>query len=235
MESVPNIQIAERAFLPAATVVVTAKSTLNPSAITQLWLVKNGLVEEDGFAGDAVYAKAGTIVPTKRFLLMALPNMLSLQLARTDDEPAAQATVLMMPKIADLLGGDFGALGINFNVLIHPPEGVPFAEWDYRFAVPPLMHLPGVLDQSPRFGGYFSFNFYQFRAKIDVKPFKVQDSGIEATQPALRVGDETIMATFNFHHDLSAENKMDDIKGCLTRWTDAFHRTLELAISLTKI
>jgi len=218
-----------------ATVVLAAPAPLDFSMVSQLSLVRSGIVGEDEFIGDAVYAQGGIIAPTKRFLLIGNPAMIQFQLARTDDEQGSQENILSIPRIAALTNGGFNALGVNFAVFIFPPDGIAFDEWDKRFAVPALTGMPGATGNQPHFGGYISFDFHPFRAKIDIKPGVAQAGGLGIATFPVQSGQQLLAANFNFHHDLPVENRMDDLKECLARWTEVFRLTKGIANYLSHV
>src|SRR5258707_15829179 len=96
--------------------VVVAARQFNPSILTQLWLVRNGIVGEDEFLPGSVVTDGLCQFQTERFILIAIPNLLQVSLRPLVAVPDEGALM------ADNVGGmvrslphtPYSAVGLNF-------------------------------------------------------------------------------------------------------------------------
>jgi hypothetical protein len=194
-----------------ANVVITA-SQFNPSVISQLWLVKNGVVGETDFQDGCVFSPMLVQVQASAFALLVIPD----QLQFAPREPSDLEQDLVVEKVGrittTLPHTPFAAIGLNF-VCHATPQKTQFGTLTRNLFFRednPLFEEFATDDA--RFGGYMSKNVFECRLKLDIKPLTAKPKG-EST--------EVLQFAFNFHRDLSPEHAIAEIDQVLKRWTEA--------------
>lgn len=195
---------------PVASIVVIAARQFNPSILTQLWLVRNGILAEDEFAPGCIFTDDISQVQTNKFHLVAIPQQLQFAPNVSND---AEIQLL-----SDKLGGivralphtPYTAIGLNF-VYHKQPADVSAAS--KRAFFQPGSQLFRVFDTpTSHFGGYMSKDWCNMRLKLDIKPIYIEEGGHKENR--LQFG-------FNFHRDLQAEHAVTQIQECLQLWPQA--------------
>lgn len=191
--------------------VVVVAHLFNPSVMSQLWLVKHRLVEEEEFEHGCVFTDELVHVRTKNFGIYLVP--LQLQFNPLADRTNEQALIVEK-------------LGSIINILPHTPYTAAGLNFVWHFtqeeaAIKTTTRKLFFKDESPiygrfdtedaHFGGYLSKNSLGCRLRLDIKPILVQDSK-----------ENRIQFAFNYHLDVqSLENPVAAIADLLLRWDEA--------------
>ena len=224
------LKISDAPLLIHANAVLVANE-LNVSVFNQLWLVKNGIVAEEDFGPGMIISQAAVVIPARKFLLTVLPDRVQLQPKGEFADGTAISTVF--GKLLSLLPHTpFMALGFNFSLVFGPRDTAAFGGWNRRcFSAPILERLALSEDNKPCFGAYFSYDDAGFRAKIDIKPGPAVQfpNVVEAGYPKEA---QVMIAGFNFHRDLPADNAAGVALELLPKWAQLFERAHEIAVTL---
>ncbi|MHB1424084.1 MAG: hypothetical protein ACYC3I_12980 [Gemmataceae bacterium] len=203
----------------AGSAVVAVAQQFNPSVISQLWLVQNGLVGGDEFQPGCIFTDMIVQVRSRQFHMLVVPE----QLQFVPNVPAGEEQGLIVDKVGTIVRTlphtPFRALGLNFNWLLVPPDGdVARLTRQLFFREGPALYRHFATGDA-HFGAYLSKDSLGFRLKLDVKPTLVLDEN----RPQGRV-----LFAFNFHADLR-EDAAQQIDAHLLRWNDA-RREVELLL-----
>jgi hypothetical protein len=196
-----------------ATVVIIARQ-FNPSSFSHYWLIKNGILREEDFPPGWVYSPVFVDVAPKEFHLVVLPEQL--QFAPIPPTEASQE--LLASKVGRIVETlphtPYVAAGLNFHWQVaHETKSV--AEVGrrafFKTETPLFRHFNS---DDARFGAYMSRDVLGCRLRLDIKPVTVTRA--ETSQGRLQF-------SFNFHGDLSGENKVERILDLLAKWSEAWN------------
>ena len=198
--------------LVTSNTVVVARQ-FNPSVIGQHWLVRNGLVDEDGFLPGCVFTDVVVQVNSRDFDLMVVPQQCQLS-PRVHREREQELVVNKVGQIARLLPHTpYRGVGMNFiwHVVPEASDVPTISRGLFCIKAGPLYReFP---DQDARFGAYMSKDALGGRLKLDVKPIIVNREGEEV---------ERIQFAFNFHRDVAnEEDPVARIEEMLHHWNEA--------------
>lgn len=194
----------------AGSVVVLVAHQFNPSIITQTWLVRNGLLNEEEMQPGYVFTDMFVQVRSNRFNLLVLPDQLQFvpTVAEDDEQNVISEKVGIIVRI--LPHTPYRAIGLNFSWHLIPRDANVARLSQELFFNPekPLYRLFNA--SNAHFGAYLSKDVLDFRLKLDVKPILIaQGEGKE----------NRLQFLFNFHADLT-DNPADQIQRYLVRWND---------------
>ena len=197
--------------LVASNAVIAARQ-FNPSIISQIWLVRNGLLSEDDFRPDCFFSDMAVQVKSREFDLMVVPP----QCQFTPNVAQDQEQDLLVNKvgtIAKLLPHTpYQAIGLNFTWHL-APENVDVQtisrDWFYK-EDGPLHREFGI--ENAHYGAYMSKDAWGGRLKLDVKPITIDQEGEKL---------ERIRFAFNFHRDVvGEEDPVACIEQTLHQWNN---------------
>ena len=196
--------------------VVVAAHQFNPSIFKQLWLIKNGIVDEDDFGDGCLFSDPVVNVQSARFGLLVIPP----QLQFVPKVPPAEQEQLIVEKVGAVVQAlphtPYTAVGLNFSWHLRPEDGDIPALTRQLFHVPkkPLFRL--FESEDSRFGGYFSRDILGCRLKLDIKPILLPPKEEEGKR-------EVLQFAFNFHLDIppDCEDAVTCIKRQLDHWNEA--------------
>ncbi len=196
--------------LVGSNIIIVAQH-FNPSVLSQLWLVRHGLVAEDGFEPNCLFSDGLVQVLTKRFQLTVLPNQL--QFILIGEQPDDQRLV------EDKIGGIVKTLphtpfrGVGLNFFWHQaPEVESLGDLTRRlFYRDDIRLFDRFRSEDSHFGAYASKDIFGCRLGVDVKPIKVME-----------LKETRLQFAFNYHRELSTN---DDPGGTILemigRWDEA--------------
>jgi hypothetical protein len=193
----------------ANTVVVA--NQFNPSIVTQLWLVRNGLLKEDDFKPGCIFTDMVVHVKARDFTLMVVDAQC--QFAPCKDRLDDQE--LVVDKVGSLVRllpeTPYRAVGLNFLWHLVPEDGdVPAISRGLFFTSDGPLHRE-FDDPTARFGAYMSKDAFGARLKLDVKPIIVEQDTVRK---------ERIQFAFNLHLDIAeADDPVARIQGMLGCWS----------------
>lgn len=200
---------------PAAATVVVVANFFNPSVVSQLWLVRNGLLTDDELPANSGSIFSDTLVQvvTPRYTLLVTPDQL--QFMPVGEEGAKQ---LILDKLGLLVGllphTPFRALGLNFSWQFKPADGSG-RNWMRRLFFRPDSLLYGEFDTpDAHFGGYLSRDVFGMRLKLDVRPLSIEKPD--------GCTDQVLQMLYNFHADIRAgDGGVATVHELLGRWDDS--------------
>lgn len=194
----------------AGSAVVIVAQQFNPSIITQLWLVRNGVLAEDDFQEGSLYSDVVVQVRSRLFHMLVLPE----QLQFVPSGPPEGHQRLIVDKVGTIVRTlphtPYRALGLNFSWHLKPADG-NIARLTRGLFFNPDKPLYRHFDaETAHYGGYLSKDVAGFRLKLDVKPILV----IAAAGP-----EDRVQFGFNFHCDV-AEDGARQIEDRLLHWDE---------------
>lgn len=192
--------------------VVIVSNSFNVSIFSQIWLIKNGIMNEDDFSKGYLFSPMAVQTESNDFSLLVVPERLQFTL-RDLSEKAPDLIMSKVGKIVETLPHTpFKSVGLNFNWCADS-ETQPFDQFNHSLFWKEKSPLYEAFNQeNARFGAYMSQDFMNFRLKLDIKPItrKTPDGTVELLQFA-----------FNFHRDLEPESAKSQILDTLKSWSDA--------------
>lgn len=204
---------------------VVAAHQFNPSVVSQLWLVDNGIVLREEFeAGKgSVFSDMMVNVASEKLTMLVTPDQVQFsptQLPPNEDGIVENRLGLF---VRTLPHTPFTACGINFTWLLEDEDVVQVAKRLFFVPESPLHHAFDV--ENSRFGSYMSKPALGGRLKLDIKPLTLRMPNGEST--------ERLQFAFNFHLDVPQANAgVEAIVGHLANWNIAFEMTREIMQAL---
>lgn len=207
-------------FVGANAVIVA--SHFNPSVISQLWLVRQGLVRESDFEANCIFSELLAQVRTTSFQMVVVPEQLQFSPSDAGEEGYRTVNEKLGAIVRLLPHTPFRAAGLNFvwHVL---PDGIGVAEFSrrlfFREDVDLFRHFSAETSQ---FGSYLSKDFRESHLRLDIKPIVAQETG-----------ENPLQFSFNYHRDVSgSEEPVLLIRSLLGRWREAKQEALDIMDSL---
>lgn len=194
-------------------IVVAAKS-FNPSIFSQLWLVKENIMEEKDFTSPVVFSPVAVDIRTSEYQLLVIPDRLQLTFAKNIQDKTRIIKKVVEAIVTKLSHTPYIAIG--FNVLIN---FIPSIENKYAILNKDLMFNESnplsdfFNNPDARYGFYCSKDVFGMRLKLDVKPSHIIDTN--------KVKKEFLAFNFNFHKDLNGEDKVSQIISLFSSWEQA--------------
>ena len=205
--------------------VVIVAHRFNPSIITQLWLVKNNILQEDEFEEGCIVTPVLSQIRSRKFQLVVVQEQL--QFAPIDK--ISTDTHFVSSKVGKIVRTlpqtPYSAVGMNFVWHIDPkPDSVEnFSRSIFYSEGKPLYRVFDTIDA--RFGAYMSKNILGCRLKLDVKPVTVTINNQR---------NEQMQFAFNFHLDLLEDDKVSEILALLEKWGDAANLASKIIGQITE-
>lgn len=200
--------------------VVIAAQRFNPSVVSQMWLVKNGLATEDDFRQGYVFTDSVVQLQASSFHLTLIQEQLQFvpKVEKDKEQELLEAKVGTI--ISKLPHTPYRAIGLNFFWHLTPDlESV--RERSRKLFYRPDCQLFQNFDTSDaNFGAYLSRDIFDCRLRLDVKPV------IMAFHDTKH---EHLLFNFNFQKDLTDKDEaVDVIQSMLKRWDEAKKASLRL-------
>jgi len=204
-----------------ANVVIIARQ-FNPSIISQYWLIKNGIFTEEEIQPDSIFSPVIANVHSRDCQVLVLPEQLQF-MSQLADQSGQELLISKLGKIVQALPHTpFVAVGLNFSWQVYDEDDASNAALGRKLFFrddSPLYKFFDVDDA--RFGSYMSRDILGCRLKLDIKPVTVPCP--EGTSNRLLFG-------FNFHLQLTEDDKAESILKLFQKWDEA----KETAVSLMK-
>lgn len=202
-------------------VVILARQ-FNPSILTQLWLVRNGVLAEDEFESGCIFTESLVQVIGKHFSITAIPNQFQFV-----PVPSGEEQDLISDKVGVIVNRlphtPYTALGFNFVWHVTPEHETTkdFCRRTFFRDEQPL--YSEFRSEDALFGAFMSKDFQGFRMKLDVLPRNALDSS-----------DVHLQIAFNYHVDLtSEESRVETLVKMLDRWKQAWNESLRIVNSIS--
>lgn len=198
--------------LPQTSVVVVA-SQFNPSIVTQYWLIKNSIFAEEDFTKDCMFSAEMVNIVTDSLNIRLSPKMLTAFLLTNNFDRDFESVNNKITKILNLLPETpFDAVGMNFMWRIDTEDKAVSDFGKSLFFKSDSKLFEEFNTEDAGFGAYMSKNVLGCRLKMEIKPvFQVIDNNICSR----------MQFVFNFHLDLTSENKSAEILEFLAKWKEA--------------
>lgn len=198
--------------LTSENIVIIAKN-LNPSLFSQLWLVKQGIVNEEDFASNCIFSPFVTQVFTPNFQLFVVPERLQFTLINKSEDSAEFIKEKVGTIIKSIPHTPYRAIGINFNWIVAPEPPVDIFEFERKLFVKKEIAIYEQFSESDaRFGAYLSKDIFGSRLRLDIKPVKpINPEKYEKVSNLLQL-------TFNYQLDLIEEGIIDRMFEFLNQW-----------------
>ena len=204
-----------------ANVVIIARQ-FNPSIISQYWLIKNGIFTEEEIQPDSIFSPVIANVHSKDCQILVLPEQLQF-MSKLIDQSGQELLISKLGKIVQALPHTpFVAVGLNFSWQVYDEDDVSSAALGRKLFFrgdSPLYKFFDVDDA--RFGSYMSRDILGCRLKLDIKP---------VTVPCPEGVSNRLLFGFNFHLQLTEDDKAESILNLFQKWDEA----KETAVSLMK-
>ena len=205
---------------------VITTSVFNPSILSQLWLVKHGILREADSTQGCMFSDAVVQVQTVDFALLVLPQQIQfVPKQRADAHDLVNAHVRRI--LTALPETPYTAVGLNFTWHIDPaPE--PLESVTRKMFFNKSSKLCAAFDaDDANFGMYLSKNVNNARLKLDIKPVVTLQPGQPLTQPS-SARDTRLQLLFNFHKDADPVNRASSIIDILQSWRSFDEQAEEL-------
>lgn len=200
-----------------ANVVVVARQ-FNPSVLSQLWLVRKGLVGEEDFREGCIFTEALAQVNTDEFNLLVVPPRAQFS-THVDRQRQQQLIVHKMGGLVYALPETpYRAVGINLTWQMIP-DAETISDLSRRLAFVRDSQVHRMFDsEDARFGAFLSRDSLGCRLLLSVKPEEISE------------GNEVLSFAFNYHRDIGqADDAPQVITEVLARWNEALEETSEIA------
>ena len=196
--------------LVSSNVVIVAQQ-FNPSVFSQLLLVRNNIVSENGFHRECLFSEMAAHVESDRFSLLVVPPQLQFVPKVAPPDQLEVVVEKVGAIVRSLPHTPYTGAGLNYVWHVWPQEESIHTLSRRLFFLQgtPLFDAFGAPDA--RFGSYLSMNILGCRLKLDIKPI-VQERG------------DCLQFAFNFHLDVPREPDpavVTAIEEHLRRWDDA--------------
>lgn len=200
----------------AASAVVVVANVFNPSIVSQVWLVRNGLLGVDELPPNSgsVFADALVQVVTPYYTLVVTPEQLQFVPSPRESEPERLIQDKVGRLVETLPHTPFRAIGLNFTWHTKPVEDDEARQLERRLFYRGDSPLCREFDTpDAHFGAYLSKNFHGFRLRLDVRPITGH----------MRDGSDkqVLQMQFNYHADIDpGEDAVPRIRELLGRWCE---------------
>lgn len=197
--------------------VVIAASNLNPSLFSQMWLVRQGIIDENDILLNQIFTQFVTQISIPDFSLFVVPEQLQFTLT----EKSKDNSELIKNKVSDIIKKiphtPYKAIGTNFHWLVAPDVSLDFAEFTRKlFAKQDAPLYDKFSESNAKFGAYLSKDIFGSRLRLNIKPVK------SIGKKKLEDASELLELVFNYHLDLTIDedDTIDRMLKFLGQWDD---------------
>lgn len=193
---------------------VIVAQQFNPSVMSQLWLVRNGLLNDDDFLPGCVFTDMLVQVRSREFQLVVVPPQCqfspSVEVEREQEVIVAKVGSI----VRTLPHTPYRGIGLNFVWHLVPDDGDVRSTSRALFFREDGPFHQDFTDENSRFGAYMSKDALGVRMKIDAKPIIVNQHQKDER--------ELIQFACNFHTDIAPDDDgVAKIEQVLGRWNEA--------------
>jgi hypothetical protein len=191
---------------------VVVAHQFNPSVISQVWLVRNGIIVEEDIGSGCVFTDVVVQMHSEKFNLLVTPQQCQFAPPVDDDRPEELVVEKVGTLVQNLPHTPYNAMGLNFIWHATPPDVCVASRNIFFNASSPLF---GEFDtEDARFGAYMSKDALGCRLRLNIKPVVVTPPGGEPL--------DTLQFSFNFHRDVGNEDDpVASIMETLEKWNEA--------------
>lgn len=199
--------------LQEQTVVILAQG-LKPSAFNQHWFIKNEIIKDESeISPNSIFTPDITKISASKFQVIVTPNQIQIAPSRDIDLQDCITNILVpiLNKIENVL---FSAIGLNWGWFVYDSDH-SFQKFNKQFFFKDSFPLYSYFDQADaRFGTYMSKSFLDSRLRLDVRPIRISDEKSHQNEK------EFLFFRFNFHTDLTQDNKLSQLLEILSKWNE---------------
>lgn len=207
-------------------VVIVARS-FNLSILSQLWLVKQGIVAEDEFGESCVFSRLAVQVDTRNYRLLVVPDRLQLTFARDRGDRAGIIRRVLVKLIRSLPHTPFVAAGFNMQFVLDMAGVTDYASKLRRIMLPSANPVAAhFMQEDSRFGAYCTKAFAGMRLNLDMRSIQ--------RHAAASPSEEGLQVAFNFHRDLPHEDRVGPLIETLGIWDAAAGEARSITESLVR-
>lgn len=205
--------------------IVLVMDNIDTSVFNQYWFIQNKVISPEEMQNSSVFVPGLTNIGTEDCQIIITPQNIQFVIKTSDINKSYDSIKKRFVKMVDAMPMiPFKALGLNINWKVmdenkNIPEFSKECFFNEESAIYRLFQ-----NKDARFGAYFSQNYdYCTRLKLDIKP-------VLANTPQ---GDmEFLLAAFNYHRDLSRENRLNEVKDQIKKWSNVIQNSKKIACSL---
>lgn len=201
--------------------VVLAKQ-FNPTIVSQLWLVENGIVSAAEFRPGCVFTELFCNVVADGFNLLVAPEQLQFTPSRTDVESESIAARVVGTFVNTLPHTPYVACGLNFTWLIETPPQESVAAFSRRMFFNPNCEVFRQFDvPEAMFGAAVSRPAFDGLLTMDCKPTPSDPVGVQCN--------------FNLHVELDRADSRSTkrILELLENWNEVKNLSLSIMQAIT--
>lgn len=163
--------------LVGANVVVVAQQ-FNPSVFSQLWLVKNHILEEGDFRDGCLFSDDVAKIESRQFGLLVVPPQLQFRPTLSDEGESDIVAGVVGRIVRTIPHTPYKAIGLNFVWHVWSDDGDMHQLSRSLFFASNSSLLSDFADaKDVMFGGYASRDFGECRLRLDMKPIFNQVNG----------------------------------------------------------
>lgn len=194
------------AELTGQNIVVLARR-FNPSIISERWLLRNGIVQDDDLRDGAMQVPNLAKFPFKNAELLALPDRVQLTLVADGGQTEVDCFDQLISRLPET---PYSAIGLNFFWVITSPIEETVAEFSNRLF---------QSDFSRRLGGSLLLGGYAGRTamggselRMEIKPAQADDGTYDR-----------LLANMNYHFDIpeEVEQTFQRVREAIALWGEA--------------
>lgn len=194
--------------------IVLVTDTINPSMFGPYWFTDNKIFKTEEMQSDSVFVPGFTSVSAVDSQITIVPNQIQMSIKDPSQSGAYTCLKNRLIKMVQLLTMlPVKAIGINFLWKVESEEITIHDLTKSLFGDNPTRVYDYFDKPDSRMGAYFSQFFDEnTRLKLDIKPVKAQE---EAGKES-----EFILASFNYHCDISPQKVQIQLDNQLKKWTE---------------
>lgn len=214
--------------IPMQRVAVMLAEEINIPIFKPLWLKQNEILKEEEFTDKTVITPVVNQFPNKKFQLDIWQNRVQIMFSQRGFEDSASDLERIFGGIVTKLPHTpYTAIGYTFLFAAVGAAIGDFARWNHEHFIASCVPKEKV-DDSARFGCYFSNDELGMRLRVDIKPAK-NGKSIPNITPAIDPDQEFMLININLEHNIDESGRPDEIIQTLKKWSDAVKIAEEIA------
>lgn len=201
--------------------VIIVGHDVNISIFKPPWLIKHNIFSEDELsAGDVVFSQSLVQVPAGSFDFLAIPDRIQMRLSPECTDVPSKLLCVLGGLVTTLPHTPLSAIGFNFEYVVLPKNDSEYLDWNCAEFQTSFARKICDSKTAVRFGSYCAFDALDMRIQVDIKPGRARTSGHDEP-PNDSSRPEAMIGKINFHKDLEAPLRPNEVLESLGRWADA--------------
>lgn len=205
--------------------IVIVMDNIDTSIFNQYWFIQNKVILPEEMQGSSVFVPGLTNIGTEDCQIVVTPQNIQFVIKTSDINKSYDCIKKRFSKMVDAMPMiPLKAIGLNINwKVMDDSKNIPVFSKECFYNEGSSIYS-NFKNKDARFGAYFSQSYdYNTRLKLDIKP-------VLANTPQ---GDiEFMLASFNYHRALSRENRLNEVKDQLKKWSNVIQNSKKIACSL---